>query len=78
MGPLMKGKSLGYHIKTLTRVTCQLRKENGRMLKERKQAEQQRATYEGQEPGVEEDVGHVNVHGIDEMHQVTAIICRDL
>ena len=36
------------------------------------------ATYEGQEPGIEEDVGHVNIHGVDEMHQVTAIIRWDL
>ena len=35
-------------------------------------------TYEGQESGVEEDIGSVDVHSVDEMHQVAAIIRRDL
>ena len=41
--------SLGYYVKTLTRrISCCLRKENGRMLlKERKQAEHHGATYKG-------------------------------
>lgn len=47
-GPLTNGT--GYYVKTLTRrISCKLRKENGRMLllKERKLAEHHRATYKG-------------------------------